>query len=275
MTSEKDLKYKETDGAGLYLTYLPPEKNIYKLAPLYFLIPGGGWHTESRQSMLDFSADSVSELRKKGFAVASIDYRVTDDGVTNVYDILEDCFDALSFVCGNSQKLGIDTGNIILSGHSAGAQLALMIGYCDCGKFSKNKKNYKIKGVAAMSAPTVLYDKKTHNLADSVAALFRNCVFEKAAKETSPIEYAAKACPPTLLCAGTSDYLVFAISSERLYNKLLEKGAKADIILSVCGGHSFEKVHGSIEPSVSMKEIQSKITEFAISHIDKEEEGFI
>ncbi len=271
MISDTDFIYKKAGGADLELTFLPPEKNIYKQAPLYFLIPGGGWHTENRQSMIDFSGKSVTELRKKGFAVVSIDYRVTEDGKTNVYDILEDCFDALSYVCTNSEKLKIDTDNIILSGHSAGAHLALIIGYCDCAKFSKNRKNYKIRGVAAMSAPTALYDNKTHNLSDSVSALFRNCDFDKAAKETSPIEYASKSCPPTLLCAGTSDYLVFAVSSEMLCKKLIENNAEADIILSVGGGHCFEKVHGSIEPSVSMNEIQSKITEFAISHIDKKE----
>ncbi|MBO4898369.1 MAG: alpha/beta hydrolase [Clostridia bacterium] len=219
--------------------------------------------------MIVFSEQSVSDLRKRGFAVAAANYRLTSDGITNVYDILEDCFDALSYMCGNAAECGIDAGNIILSGHSAGAHLALMLGYCDCEKFSKNKKNYNIKGIAAMSAPTVLYDNRTHRLTESIAALFRNCDFDKAAKETSPTAYVSKNCPPTLLCAGTSDYLVFAVSSEILYSKLKEKGAEADIILSVGGGHSFEKVHGSVEPSVSMEEIQARITEFAISHIDK------
>ena len=262
-----DLTYKKTGDSELKLTFLPPEKTVYKSAPLYFVIPGGGWHTETRQSMLDFSEESVSALRKRGFAAVSIDYRVTKDGVTNMYDILEDCFDALSYVCDNSVKLGIDADNVILSGHSAGAHLALMLGYCNPEKFSKNKKNYTVKGIAAMSAPTVLYDKGTNNLADSLKKAFKNCEYEKAAKDLSPIEYVKSDCPPTLLCAGTSDYLVFATSSEMLYKKLLENNAETDIMLSVCGGHSFEKVLDSIEPSIKMKDIQLKIAEFALSHI--------
>ncbi|MBR4720452.1 MAG: alpha/beta hydrolase [Clostridia bacterium] len=263
------ITYKRTDETELKLTFLPPEKEIFESAPLYFIIPGGGWHTESRQSMLDFSEESVSALRNQGFAVVSIDYRVTDDGTTNMYDILEDCFDAMAYVCENSKKLGIDTENVILSGHSAGAHLALMLGYCNPEKFSKNEKNYKVKGIAAMSAPTALYDKSTNNLSDSLKKAFRNCEYDKAAKETSPIEYVTMYCPPTLLLAGTSDYLVFAKSSEMLYKQLLENNAETEMVLSVCGGHSFEKVHGNIMPSIKMEDIQAKITAFALSHISK------
>ena len=252
------------------LTFLPPLSKIYEAAPLYFIIPGGGWHTEARQSMIDFSAESVSVLRRHGFAVVSIDYRVTKRDNANIYDILEDCFDALSYVCENSAELGIDTENVILSGHSAGAQLALMLGYADPARFSGHRRQYTVRGIAAMSAPTMLYDSRTHNLSDSVAALLKNCDPGKAAREASPIEYVTKACPPTLLCAGTSDYLVFANSSEALYKKLSEAGAEADLILSVCGGHSFERVHEGIEPSVKMEEIQRKIADFALFHIEKD-----
>lgn len=267
MISDTSITYKRIGESELKLTFLPPENKIFEYAPLYFIIPGGGWKTETRQSMLDFSNESVAALRKRGFAVVSIDYRVTGDGATDMYDILEDCFDAISYVCDNSRKLEIDTGNVILSGHSAGAHLALMLGYCDPRKFSNNEKKYTVKGIAAMSAPTVLYDNGTHNLTDSLSAAFKNRDYNKAARETSPIEYVTKDCPPTLLCAGTSDYLVFAVSSEMLYDKLLENNAEAGIILAACAGHSFEKVHGEIEPSLSLKDIQEKITAFALSHI--------
>ena len=123
-----DLVYKKAGSRELMLTYLPPINKSCKLAPLYFLIPGEGWHHENRESRFEFSADSVNALRKKGFPAVSIDYRVTSDGITNMYNILEDCFDALCFIADNADKLKIDKNNISLSGHSAGGYLALMLG---------------------------------------------------------------------------------------------------------------------------------------------------
>ena len=88
-----DLVYKITPRRNLMLTFLPPIKEKFDKAPVYFLIPGGGWHVETRQSMIDFSLSSVETLRNEGFAVVSIDYRVYKDGVV-MREIITDCFDA-------------------------------------------------------------------------------------------------------------------------------------------------------------------------------------
>lgn len=261
-----DLVYKKAGSRELMLTYLPPINKSCKLAPLYFLIPGGGWHHENRESMFEFSADSVNALRKKGFSAVSIDYRVTSDGITNMYNILEDCFDALCFIADNADKLKIDKNNISLSGHSAGGYLALMLGYCDCALFSKNKKDYTIRSIAAMSPPTVLYDNKTHRLQGGLEAAFKKDSSETALKAASPVEYVSKDVPATLLIAGTSDWLVYANSAEILYDKLKACGAKCELLLSVCGGHCFEKVIKTIEPNPNITEIQMKITEFCIKY---------
>ena len=94
---KEDLVYKNTPQRDLMLTFLPPIKRRYEKAPVYFIIPGGGWHHEERQSMIEFSIQSVEALRNEGFAVVSIDYRVCGEGVV-MSEIIADCFDAARYI---------------------------------------------------------------------------------------------------------------------------------------------------------------------------------
>ena len=265
---KQDLVYKNTPQRDLMLTFLPPLQEKYDRAPVYFIIPGGGWHCEERQSMIDFSIQSVENLRKEGFAVVSIDYRVCGEGVV-MSEIITDCFDAARYVAHFSEILGIDKERFVLSGHSAGAHLALMLSYAPSAEFMGDYEfsdKFNVKTVAAMSPPTILYDDSTSNLRD-INDVFVGCDTREERERTSPITYVSKTCPPTLLCAGTSDYLVFATSSEKLYNKLQENEVASEIKLSVGGWHSFEKIHQDIEPSITMSEMQNAIVEFVLKNL--------
>lgn len=265
---KQDLIYKNTPQRDLMLTFLPPICEKFEKAPVYFIIPGGGWHIEDRQSMIDFSIQSVDELRNEGFAVVSIDYRVCGEGVV-MREIITDCFDAARYISHFADILGIDRNNFVLSGHSAGAHLALMLSYAPENEFRDDyefEDLFSVKAVAAMSPPTILYDNSTHNLRD-LDDVFKNCDTIEEKQQTSPITYVSADCPPTLLCAGTSDYLVFATSSEKLYEKLKENNVQCDLKLSVGGWHSFEKIHSSVEPSINMAQMQDSIINFILSKV--------
>lgn len=260
-----NLVYKSTRQRDLMLTFLPPIKNKCEKSPVYFIIPGGGWHSEERQSMLDFSAKSVELLRDEGFAVVSIDYRVCVEGVC-MREIITDCFDAARYISHFADILSIDKSKFVLSGHSAGGHIALMMAYATQDTFTDNYEfddKFAVKCVSAMSPPTILYDNSTNNLRD-ISDVYVGCDTKEEREFTSPITYVTQDCPPTLLCAGTSDYLVFASSSERLYERLRKENVPCKIEIAIAGGHSFEKVHKNIEQSISLEEIQNIIAEFAL-----------
>ena len=90
---------------------------------------------------------------------------------------------------------------------------------------------------------------------------------EEQKEKFSPYNYVNRDCPPTFLSAGTSDWLVFSNSSEVLYDKLKENNVKCELVLSVCGGHCFEKVHKLIEPNKGMDDIQEDIANFVLKYI--------
>ena len=263
----ENLVYKNTPQRDLMLTFLQPLQKKYKKAPVYFIIPGGGWHYEERQSMIDFSIKSVERLRNEGFAVVSIDYRVCIDDVV-MSEIITDCFDAARYVAHFADVLEIDKNNFALSGHSAGAHLALMLSYAPKECFMDNYEfndDFTIMSVAAMSAPTILADDSTNNLRD-LSDVFKGCNTKEEREKMSPVYYVTSKCPPTLLCAGTSDYLVFPTSSEKLFEKLTECNVPCELKLSVGAGHCFEKIHNTIEQSINMEEMQNLIADFILKH---------
>ena len=263
---EENLIYKNTKERDIMLTFLPPSVKKYEKAPLYFIIPGGGWVLETRQSMIEFSQKSVDALRNEGFAVVSIDYRVTQEGAV-MRDIITDCFDAARYVSHYADVFGIDRDEFYVSGHSAGGHLALMLSYGNTSDFCDGYEfcdTFTVKATAPMSPPTVLFDNRTHNLAYELGLAFNNCDTEEERKKSSPVSYVSEKSPATLLMAGTSDYLVFSLSSQRLFEMLKDAGVKCNLILSLGGGHCFEKIHDGIEPSVTMDEIQGLITHFIL-----------
>lgn len=257
----KNYIYREVGGKELNLTFIEPIKKVYDKAPLYFIIPGGGWHYATKESMLEFSKISVEKLSNAGFATVSIDYRTAQDGV-NMSDIVSDCEAALSFVVDNAEKFNIDADRIALSGHSAGAQLALVLAY----KIADKIPHCKVKSVAALSPITVLYRDDTHNLGD-IVDVFKNSDKYEEMKKYSPYDCVTRNSPPTILCAGTADKFVFSKSSELLFDKLKANGVKCKLVLSNGGGHCYERIISETEPSVSADEMQRIITDFIIENM--------
>ena len=256
---ERELVYKTIGEKNLLLTFLPPVNVIYEKSPLVFLISGGGWHYANRVDMINFPTMPSQELRDNGFAIVSIDYRTVNNDKAIMEEILQDCNDALDFVVFRSNELGIDRERIVVAGHSAGAHLSLMLAY-------KKDIQCNISAVVSFSAPTILYKNDTHNLRD-IDEVFSPEKIDESKKNTSPYEHVTSNCPPTFLCAGTSDYLVFANSSELLYKKLLENKVECELVLSIGGGHCFEKVHDTIEPGITLEDVRRKTFDFIMKHM--------
>ena len=59
---QTDYVYKVTPQRELQLTLVPPNKKVYDKAPLYFVLPGGGWYVEERLGMMHYAKVSVGAL---------------------------------------------------------------------------------------------------------------------------------------------------------------------------------------------------------------------
>ena len=111
----RDIEFAKPDGHSLKLDFYLPEDRS-KPVPIVIFIHGGGWKNGSRKS----GEKTAAWLTDHGFAVASIDYRLTD--VAQWPAQIDDCYAAVKWLfpaatntnwtvstlaCGEHRRAGI------------------------------------------------------------------------------------------------------------------------------------------------------------------------
>lgn len=91
-------------------------------APLFIFIHGGAWALGDKR----MAGHMAAHVRAQGYAFASLNYRLVPDADPG--EQAQDVAAAVAALVRDSERLGIDRDRIILSGHSAGAHLAALVG---------------------------------------------------------------------------------------------------------------------------------------------------
>lgn len=91
-------------------------------APLFIFIHGGGWSLGDK----NMASHMAVHFHGRGYAFASLGYRLVP--YADPEQQAEDIAAAVAKLVGDARRLGIDPRRIILSGHSAGAHLAALVG---------------------------------------------------------------------------------------------------------------------------------------------------
>ena len=271
---EQTLVYKKVGEKECSMLYYPPTQKMFDRAPVYVIIPGGGWHRAVAIDMYNFSKRSSDALRARGWAVVSLSYRVAPvDGVF-MQDIVSDCMDACRYLAHFADVLGIDPHRIVTSGHSAGGHLALMLAYAPHRAFVSDSPfdaladEFTVVATAPLSAPTILYNDEAGYYPDGFPFLD---VFPKDLPEREfaavrhrdgPFDYITPASVPTLLVCGTHDDLVFAENSTRFFEKCRTVGAPCQVLYSYFGGHCFEPMVEGRDSFVNFSQVQDHLIEF-------------
>jgi acetyl esterase/lipase len=114
----RDVEYGRAGDISLKLDLYVPAK--VKSPPVVVWIHGGAWRSGSKNN------PSVLPLTDRGFAVASVDYRLSP--VAQFPAQIHDIKAAIRHLRANAKEPGIDAGRIAVSGGSAGAHLAALVG---------------------------------------------------------------------------------------------------------------------------------------------------
>lgn len=121
ITEYFDIKYDTLSNSQTLDLYLPKEESGSRF-PLIVFIHGGGWFTGHKS---DGQESAWVTLTNKGYAVASINYRLSTEAPHPAGII--DCKTAVRFLKGNAATYNIDPDRIAVAGDSSGGHYALML----------------------------------------------------------------------------------------------------------------------------------------------------
>lgn len=245
---ERSVRYATAGGERLYLDIaVPPGDGPF---PCVVMIHGGAWQFGGRG---DFSLGKESNGQRvpswlevaaeKGYVAASVSYRLAPKHKFPA--MAEDCRSAVRFLRANAKKFNIDPDRFAALGFSAGAHLALLVGMADQSAGFDVGDHLDVSGrvqcVVDFFGPTDIgLCAATPGIEDAYVVP----VFGKAAKsdpavykKASPLTYASKDAPPTLILHGNLDWIVPIKHSEALQKCLTDAGAHVEMLTVPFGGH--------------------------------------
>jgi len=236
-----DVEYASVDDHRLLLDLYLPER--VEGAPLLVWVHGGAWRAGSKSRM------PLEALVKDGWAIASVDYRLTP--VARFPAQVHDIKAAVRFLRAKAADYGFDTERIAVAGNSAGGHLAALVGTTNghkdlegsVGRHLEESSNVQatVSFYGASNLTSILNQSTPIGLGVRIPALQLLLGGQpedktEIARLASPIFHVDPSDPPLLLIHGDQDPQMPISQSHELDGRYKELG------LSV----QFEVVHGAV-----------------------------
>ncbi len=200
---------------------------------------GGGWVSGDRAN---WSLPKWGRwMADQGITMFSVDYRLPVIG-SNMGALTPDlkareagdvkC--ALGWVQAHSADYGVDPGNLVLAGDSAGAHLAMLTAYT----------------IGTSSLPTSC--PVTVASVKAVISLYGITYSDSQAEsDVMPISYVRQGLPPTLLIQGNNDHTVPPDNAPRMASQLAASGDEYEIVQLPFTDHFFDIFWGSFSAQIA------------------------
>lgn len=238
----RNIAYSEPPtGRQNFDLYLPMGEEGQKF-PVVVWIHGGAWMMGSKEW------DNVKYLVRHGYAIASVDYRVSPEAKFPVQ--IQDCNAALNFIWSHAADYNLDTKKLVIGGASAGGHLALLLGLARTERSFGADVSVKPKAVLDFFGPTdlpkflddlkAIHAQKGIDMFNDAGPKLLGKPLDQAATEAgkaSPINFVKLGNPPVLILQGGADDVMPAAQSERLHAALDKAGVTNQIIMLPGVGH--------------------------------------
>jgi len=239
----------DPSGVSVYknLSYAPGGHELQKLDlyvpengegpfPLIVWIHGGAWRYGSKENCV------ALPWAKKGFAVASIGYRLSQHAKFPAQ--IEDCQAAIGWLRAQARKYNIDEDRVAAWGDSAGGHLASLLGTAGDSfewKRAQPSRSLRVQAVIDWYGRVDLTRVCTDpSMADSPVAGLLGGSREKIAelaRQASPILHVSRDDPPFLIMHGDRDDVVPLWQSVAFEKALKNAGVEANLIVLKGAGH--------------------------------------
>ena len=238
-TCAQEVQENVSYGPDLHLDVYRAASDGADAHPAVVLIHGGGWTSLDKSTMRGMA----QFLARSGFVAFAVDYRLFAGDRNRWPAQLDDVQRAVRWIRANRAKYGVNPDRIGAFGHSAGAQLAALLGMEDTRDNSDPalaKYSSRVQAVVDVSGPI---DFTTDHDADGDQFLtaFLGVGYSKDAtvwREASPAFHVSKANAPFLIVHGTQDESVNISQAQELFDKLQAAGVPSSFI-KIKDGHTF------------------------------------
>jgi acetyl esterase/lipase len=257
-----DIPYAEIPGLTLYLDLYKPTAG--GRLPMVVYIHGGSWLSGTRKKCPVW-------LISKGYAVASIEYRLSSQAVFPAQ--IFDCKGAVRWLRAHAAEYGYDASRMAVMGASAGGHLAVLLGTSGGeekleGDVGGNlDQSSRVQAIVDFFGPTDFILRstgqpdKTENPDGNVYRLLGHAVRadEERAKLASGAWHVTADAPPLIIVHGTQDDKVLLNQSQRLCEAYQEFGLENSLHLVEGAGHG-----GSAYEAPAIQEL---VTDFLEVHL--------
>ncbi|MDQ3929392.1 MAG: alpha/beta hydrolase, partial [Chloroflexota bacterium] len=254
ITAQRNVAYCTAGGEALKLDLFLPARGGGP-APVVVFIHGGSWVGGDKFEV----GLAGNELARKGYAVASINYRL---GPKHKWPAqIEDAKCAVRYLRASARQYNLDPNRVAAWGSSAGGHLAALLGLTDASAGFDNSGQYldqssRVQAVVDMFGPTDLNafdpDKFSKGVGQAVFGVTRDRPeARELLRRASPLTYAGNAANvPFLILHGDKDSLVPLNQSQALHERLTSAGARSELIVVRNAEHGFRPSGGEVTPGI-------------------------
>ena len=207
------------------------------VAPVLVYFHGGGWISGTKEASLP----QIQPYLARGWTVASVEYRLARSALAPA--AVEDARCALRWVLAHAGEYNIDPSRVVLSGHSAGAHLSLMVGMLpvnagfdrECAAATELHVAAIVNWYGQMDVADLVGgpNAKSYALAWLGSQPNRDVV----ARRVSPLTWVRSGLPPVITIHGDADPSVPFQHALRLRDALTNAGVPNELVTIPGGGH--------------------------------------